>query len=363
MLNSGYKIFHHSNSPEMKAKNIIINVLIISTVFLSMVHCTKKDNDILTVETQLVDSIRLTSARITSKVTDKGGSGVTVKGICWSTQSDPVITNHNLPAGPGEGSFVSIMTGLEEDITYFVRAYASNNHGIIYGNGISFTIENPNINWISGIDWIDVRDWQSYGTVQIGDQIWMSDNLNYGKIIDSGKEHANNGVVEKYCYNDNPSNCEKFGGLYTWDETMNYDTIEGIQGICPEGWHLPTEQEWVTLFRYLGNEDGYGVAIKLKEAGSVNWNSFNQGTNESGFTALGAGSWFQHSVFRGYEFTGTHNSTLFWASTDTLIDRGEMTTPRFADHAYYIYIESFDHQAVLCHGDKMSGFSVRCIKN
>ncbi|MFP4471865.1 MAG: FISUMP domain-containing protein, partial [Bacteroidales bacterium] len=93
---------------------------------------------------------------------------------------------------------------------------------------------------------IDVRDGQSYATVQIGDQCWMAENLNLGERIDGSEEMADNGIIEKYCYDDDPANCETYGGLYQWNEMMQYNTA-GSQGICPEGWSVPTDEEWKTL--------------------------------------------------------------------------------------------------------------------
>ena len=109
----------------------------------------------------------------------------------------------------------------------------------------------------------------------------------------------NNGIIEKYCYDDDPANCDVYGGLYQWDEMMGYTTTEGVQGICPVDWHIPTDAEWDILQNYLG---GFNVAGgKLKEAGTIHWNAPNAGaTNSSGFTALP----------NGYRDGGVGN---FWA--------------------------------------------------
>jgi uncharacterized protein (TIGR02145 family) len=63
----------------------------------------------------------------------------------------------------------------------------------------------------------------------------MAENLNIGTRIDGANNQANNGTIEKYCYSDNTSNCDTYGGLYQWDEAMQYVTTEGTQGICPSG--------------------------------------------------------------------------------------------------------------------------------
>ncbi|MBP7849160.1 MAG: hypothetical protein KA053_02675 [Lentimicrobiaceae bacterium] len=161
----------------------------------------------------------------------------------------------------------------------------------------------------------DIRDFQQYPTLLIGDQCWMGKNLNIGVMVSStntGADHSNasnNGVIEKYCYNNDINNCDTFGGLYDWDEAMQYSTIPGAMGICPEGWHIPNIEEWNAMEDSLG-----GISLaggKLKEAGLLHWSSPNTGaTNESGFTALPAG--FRSPT--GYFNTlGTH--ACFWSST------------------------------------------------
>ncbi|MCD4680222.1 MAG: hypothetical protein K8S00_07525, partial [Bacteroidales bacterium] len=131
-----------------------------------------------------------------------------------------------------------------------------------------------------GKPFTDLRDGQAYNTVQIGDQCWMAENLNIGERISSSMNQTNNGVIEKYCIN-NPGNCDEYGGFYQWNEMMEYSTIAGSQGICPNGWHVPTYDEWTILYSYLG---GYEVAGgKMKESGTLHWLPPNTGaTNESG---------------------------------------------------------------------------------
>ena len=71
-------------------------------------------------------------------------------------------------------------------------------------------------------------------------------------MIQIYQEMTNNGIIEKYCYDNDPVNCATYGGLYQWDEMMQYTTQQGTQGICPAGWHLPTDAEWTILTDFLG---------------------------------------------------------------------------------------------------------------
>ena len=78
---------------------------------------------------------------------------------------------------------------------------------------------------------------KTYNTVQIGSQCWLKENLDVGTMINStssGYQQTNNSIIEKYCYDNNPANCETYGGLYEWPEAMQYSTTPGTKGICPD---------------------------------------------------------------------------------------------------------------------------------
>jgi len=139
-----------------------------------------------------------------------------------------------------------------------------------------------------------------YKTVQIGSQCWLKENMNIGLRINNDQEQTNNGIIEKYCYNNNEANCTIYGGLYQWAEAVQY--LDGatnttlwnpiptgnVQGICPDGWHIPSDAEWTILADLYGGVVNAGG--KLKETGTTHWASPNTGaTNESGFTGLPSG--------------------------------------------------------------------------
>jgi len=145
----------------------------------------------------------------------------------------------------------------------------------------------------------------------------MAKNLNLGTMIPVANDQADNGIIEKYCYDDDAGNCSTYGGLYQWDEMMQYINTEGTQGICPDGWHIPTDAEYTSLTDFLG---GLSVAGgKMKETGTTHWNSPNTGaTNESGFTGL-SGGWgdddgtFISIGYYGIWWSSTEDYTLSWA--------------------------------------------------
>jgi len=129
---------------------------------------------------------------------------------------------------------------------------------------------------------------RTYHTVQIGSQCWLRENLDVGQSIDRNLNQTDNGKVEKYAPWGDPGLFPQYGGLYQWMEAMRYRIAEPAPGICPPGFHIPSEVEWYTLIDFLGGETVAGG--KMKEAGFVFWDERNTGaTNESGFSARAAG--------------------------------------------------------------------------
>ena len=194
---------------------------------------------------------------------------------------------------------------------------------------------------------MDSRDGKTYKTVTIGTQTWMAENLNYE-------------TENSYCYNDNASNCSKYGRLYTWvaamdgvgtwstngkgcDYSKTCSPTYPVRGVCPEGWHLPMKKEWNTLFAAVG---GSSTAWKMLKSTS-GWNSSGNGTDAYSFSALPAG---YRNVAGGYNDEG--NVADFWSSTE---DDGY--------DAYYMGMYYNGDDAYLDLSYKYFGFSVRCLKD
>ena len=197
--------------------------------------------------------------------------------------------------------------------------------------------------WYCGNAITDSRNEQSYNTVQIGTQCWMEENLNIGSRIDGANNQADNSTIEKYCYNDIEDNCTTHGGLYQWDEMMQYVTTEGVQGICPDGWQLPTDADWTILTDFLGGLSIAGEKMKSTSG----WDNNGNGTNSSGFNALPGGmiysgntSFYNLGILGYWWSSSVYSGTNMWRrqlnNTDEII-KG--------------------------YNSKMDGFSVRCIKN
>lgn len=271
-----------------------------------------------TVSTSAASNITQTSASCGGNVTSSGGTAITARGICYGSDPNPTISGPHTTEPNGTGVFTSTLSGLANGTSYYFRAYATNSIGTVYGSTNSFSTLSATGQPCNGLPLIiDPRDGQVYPTVQIGTQCWFAKNLNVGVMINSVATPTtpivwptNNGIIEKYCLNNLEENCNVWGGWYQGKEAMQYVYNQGAQGICPPGWHLPTQAEWNTLKNYL---DPYAGG-KLKEAGLAHWGSPNNGaTNSSGFTALGS------SFYSG---SATFNCclgvwTTFWGSTLT----------------------------------------------
>ena len=211
--------------------------------------------------------------------------------------------------------------------------------------------------WTCGDAIIDSRDSKSYTTVQIGTQCWMAENINIGTRIDGSGNQTDNATIEKYCYDNSTANCDTYGGLYQWDEMMQYETTEGTQGICPTGWHLPTDAEWCTLENYVDagavscsatGLRGTDVGGNLKETGTTHWATPNTGaTNSSGFTVL-PGGWRNYS---SGSFALLTTNTYFWSSSENGSD------------AWSRILKNFHAQVDRSPNNQAYGFSVRCVRD
>lgn len=178
-----------------------------------------------------------------------------------------------------------------------------------------------------------------YNTVQIGDQCWLRENLDVGTRIDGNISMTDNATIEKYCFDDNASNCDTYGGLYQWDEAMQYVTIEGAQGLCPSGWHIPTHAEFQALSTIVSDDSD-----KLKAIGQGSGDG--AGTNTSGFTALLGG----YRSLGGSFFVS--NYTNFWSSSEA-----------GSTSSYNLFLDEGSTNITNGFNSKSYGFSVRCIKN
>lgn len=213
---------------------------------------------------------------------------------------------------------------------------------------------------------IDSRDNEEYRWVKIGEQIWMAENLNFGTMIDPRDHTSTYNYPIKYCYDTDESNCEEYGALYPWttlmsgEEGSNY-VPSNVKGICPNGWHIPSDEEWNNLERYLGTEEDRIYIQGLNTRGRVGhflrstsgWYTEEyqgyQGYDSFGFNVKPAGSknyWNSYDAYGGLSY-----HAYFWTSAE------------YGDGG--AYDRNFDNAFnILRSGtiDRM-GFSVRCVKD
>ena len=186
---------------------------------------------------------------------------------------------------------------------------------------------------------------KTYNTVQIGEQCWLKENLDVGTMINSttsADSMRNNGILEKYCYDNNPASCVTYGGLYQWNEAMQYTTNEGAQGICPADWHIPTLAEFEALKAAVNND---GNSLKAVGQGTGD----GAGTNTSGFSALLAGARYSHDG----NFFSLGYYAIFYSSSEY-----------DATIAFYMVLWHYlDITIGLSSDYKDFGFSVRCVKD
>jgi uncharacterized protein (TIGR02145 family) len=195
--------------------------------------------------------------------------------------------------------------------------------------------------------------------VLIGTQCWLKESLNIGTMITRTQDQTNNSVIEKYCYNNDEANCTEYGGMYQWAEvvqylnnatnTTNWSPVPtgNVQGLCPTGWHIPSNAEFGALFTGLG---GISVAGgKIKEAGLEHFAYPNTGaTNLSGFTALPGGQRWSTG-----EFKYMTNSVQYWSITSGL----------YGTDIYYGGASYSINAATNGQFYKVTGIYLRCLKN
>jgi uncharacterized protein (TIGR02145 family) len=278
-------------------------------------------------------------------IKSNGGESLIASGVCWSTSQSPTISDNKSNNIAGTDSFTCFITGLIANTKYYIRAYATNSSGTEYGPVLSFNTkqEIPNI--------VEDNDGNIYNTVTIGTQTWMKENLKTTKYSDwtnipniTDNSTWQSLTTPAYCwYNNDSANYKSaYGALYNWY------AITTSKNICPSGWHVSTDADWVKLLNYLKP----GAGSKIKEAGTMHWNDPNTATNSSGFTATpsgtGGGSYFRNSYnFEGIDLTQFAD---WWVKYDNV-------NPEYyelrRDNNIYVDISN----------SKNAGLNVRCIKD
>jgi uncharacterized protein (TIGR02145 family) len=315
---------------------------------------------LLTVTTDAVTNITPTGAISGGNVTISTGTSVNARGVCWSSSPAPTVDLATKTLdGTGSGSFVSNVTGLTPATTYYLRAYATSGTTTVYGNTSTFTTPGSGTYFNNTLNYGTVIDIEGniYNTIQIGNQIWMAENLRVtsyknGTPITNTTDNTEwsnlfQNETGAWCYyNNNATNNIPYGKLYNWYAVTN-------NNICPAGWHVPSDQEWYTLITLIDPASDGGINTNtaggsLKSTATAFWQSPNTGANNStGFSGLPGGRRTGDGLF---ELIG--GSGFWWSTT------------QFSPFSAWAQIMDASSSSILrIFGDKASAFSVRCLKD
>ncbi len=324
-------------------------------------------------------------------ITDNGGSEITARGIVWGTSQNPSLENHEgqFPTGPGDGVFYIQIEGLMPETSYHIRAYATNAEGTAYGNNVAFETlpedddnghGDEDITYGEGVTDVEGNE---YETVIIGEQEWMAHNLRTTK-------YANGNDIPTDLHDDDWGNT--WDGAYAIydheeDNTFGIDSPEEMveiygllynryaieqENLCPEGWTVPSNEDWQELVDHLMNEYGYsnttndqnsiGEALKVARqmnhpsGGSYDTHEHPRWDGESpyygldrfGFSGLPAGV---RTTSGGYTNIGQY--AYWWSSSEE--DGSPMISP-------FVRLVDIQNNFIRPNINDRSGLSVRCIK-
>jgi uncharacterized protein (TIGR02145 family) len=325
----------------------------------------------LSVTTEVTE-ISPTSATCIGKISSSTGDNYChYHGVCWSNLNpQPTLSGNNIMVGSDFDSccFSILLDHLTPGTTYNVSAFAENNVGTSYGNVITFSttgnvvgdiVFNQDLTYDSITDIVG----NTYKTIKIGSQVWMAENLKTSKFNDGtdityiGEMRYWRGCsTPAYCWylNDESRYINPYGALYNW-HTVNTGKL------CPTGWHVPSLEEWQTLFEYSGSDSLAGR--QLRESGTAHWVMTDTGvTNGSGFTALPGGireslidpsGYPESDDFRNLGYTGA-----FWSATELL----DLIIP-YEGASWDFYYDDYNSYCGSWGYFESYGLSVRCIKD
>jgi len=324
-----------------------------------------------TVITRPISNIGDTSATFGGCVTSDGNSTITARGVCWSTSPNPTINDSLRIIGDGLGGFSSNVTTLARATTYYMRAYATNDVGTAYGHEERFTTDFANCGTVTDVEG------NVYKTVVIGTQCWMRENLRTTKYANGTSIQYGNTTTSSttayYYYPDSPENVPIYGLLYNWSAAMKNEISSenepsGVQGACPEGWHLPSRVEWNRLSDYVSLQAAYYCDETLQYiakafASTSGWEEYEDqcaiGNNLSANNATGL------TILPAGYFSGSHAGLGFFAALWSATEQNDNDSLGF-----YFFLQSVDNGLDdsgngknIGNMFKIFGLSVRCVRN
>lgn len=296
-------------------------------------------------------------------ITSDGGAPITSRGICWSSNRNPTVTDSKTNKGTGNGSYSVEATELSPNSIYYIRAYATNIAGTSYGNEVTaFTYAVMDI------------EGNGYHSVTIGGQTWMKENLRATKYSNGDPIGTTTPLTKdisaetspkyQWAYDGKEANAVIYGRLYTWY------AVSDSRNLCPEMWHVATANDWGVMINWL-MENGYSydgsidyggfnkVGLSLADTvlwissdfpGSIGNKDYFSFRNKTRFSALPSGSRKLTGLF-----LGIGSGTSWWTPTETL--SGLETT--------WATIMSYNGTHIIINGHlkNENADPVRCVKN
>lgn len=292
-------------------------------------------------------------------ISNDGGSAIIERGVCYSINSNPTIKNTRTSDGNSIGVFSSTLSGLFSGTNYYARAYAINSKGVVYGNQVTFNTTGASamIGCSGGPTTITDIDGNIYNVISIGGKCWTKENLKTTKYRNGDNISTNlsdadwsNATSGAFAINSNDmANESKYGKLY------NYYAVADSRGLCPTGWHVPSNSEFNLLLKGIDPQADTScvnmciisqtAADALKEIGITHWANAGNSTNSSGFTGLPGGYRYKDGTYNNSSIYAYWWSSTRFSTTDCL----PLTVAAFAS---YVPIGP---------DDQHSGYSVRCI--
>ncbi|MFN5323416.1 MAG: fibrobacter succinogenes major paralogous domain-containing protein [Bacteroidota bacterium] len=319
--------------------------------------------------TNAASSITGTTAVSGGNITSDGGSSIIGRGVCWSTSPNPTLVNSFTSDGAGIGSFNSNLTSLSPNTSYYVRAYASNANSTVYGNQISFTTSSSggggSGSCSGGPSTVTDIDGNVYNVVTIGNQCWLKENLETtryrnGDVIPTNLNNSqwqNTTQGAWAYYNDSSQYNNIYGKLYNWY------AVADARGLCPTGWHVPTDSEWNKMVKYLDpladtsqniyfqsqTAGGMMKSIGDLQSGTGYWQAPNAGaSNSSGFEGRPGGQRSPNSI-GGQNINGAEGH--WWSAS-------------LKDSTAWFWSIGYNNPQVLkYYNPKRYGFSIRCLRD
>lgn len=280
------------------------------------------------IETDSVVAVADSSVMTGGNILHNGSLPIMDAGVCWSTSPNPTYSGTHVSVSDTIGHFLLTLTGLSADSIYYLRAYATNSFGTSYGQEYLFRARVNYGQTCPDAPTVTDYDGNVYNTVQLGTQCWMAENLRTthfadGTFIPVGTEESNYNYY-RYYPNEDSTIVDVYGFHYNWKAAMHgagssNSVPSGIQGVCPDGWHLPSRAEWQAMKTYVSGQDQYhcntsAASIGKALASRSGWQYYGtactvghiqEANNETGFNAYPAGG----------EYMDFGRDAAFWTST------------------------------------------------